>query len=313
MNSQARILIILEALLKGEACTKDLAVKIFGKSTPNTQKNIQNDLKIIKRHFNERYIVTRRGCQKLIDIPQSFHNLYEKSADEMVDIFQFVALFDSERLKLFKESEPKLVAKIRKETDAIFHVFDTPFEELKDEALWKQLKKVIRDRRYISIAYEKNRLQVYNNIKPIRIVYAKNNWYLAALLTENIETFDFTFFRISNIKHITIEANNFHRDMQVIEHLRGMQSLYERYDVPSYEVRVLISKDIAKYFKKKKYLKSQTILKEKADGSLSVSFSVNCDMEIIPLIKQWAPDIVVESPHELKKKMEDIFKKYLQD
>ena len=49
------------------------------------------------------------------------------------------------------------------------------------------------------------------------------------------------------------------------------------------------------------------------DGDLIISYQINSDMEIIPLIKTWIPHIKIISPNKLKKRIEDEIKKYLND
>lgn len=311
MNSEFRLLHIIQRMMEKEVSNKMLALEIFGVDTPNNNTKIRNSIKVIEAFFGENYVRTGKSTHKLVEMPKVMRNMNVNSSEGMMEVFEFISLFDTHKLKLFELSEPELVRKIKKETKAIYHLFDKPFEEVENEEIWKKLKRVVRDRRYISIAYKKNRLKTYNNIKPIRIVYGHNNWYLAALLTEEIGEYDFTFFRINNIRHVEVNTQSFHQDPQVIKHLENMQSLFEQYNVPSYKVELEVSANIATYFKSKKYLSSQVIIEEKEDGTLLVCYNITNKEEILPLIKKWVPDVRVKSPNKLEEEVKNLYREYV--
>ncbi|SFV63989.1 transcriptional regulator, putative [hydrothermal vent metagenome] len=311
MNSEKRVLYIVNRLLEKEVSNSILAMEIYGEDSANSRTKVRNSIKVIKNTFGEKCVETAKGKHKLVDIPKTMRDLYKNSAKGMMEVFEFISLFDSHKLEVFEQSEPELVAKIKKETTSLYHLFDSPFEPIEDEQVWQDVKKSVKYRQYISVAYKKNKLRTYNNIKPIRIVYAKNNWYLAALLTEEIDDFDFTFLRINNIKHIEINKNTFYEDAQVLSHLKNMQSLFESYNMPQEEIFIEVSKSIATYFKRKKYLKTQEIVEECKDGSLLIRYKITNYMEILPIIKQWIPNIRIIKPISLKNKIEQIFRDYV--
>lgn len=312
MNSQRRLLYIIDRLLEKEVGNAELAVEIFAEESDTTRTNVRNSIKVIKEHFGDKLVSTRKGYHKLVDVPQSMRELYKSSPNDMLEIFEFITLFDAPKLEYFEKSEPALVKKIKKETKVLYQLFDTPFERVEDSEKWKQIKKCVKNRRYASIVYKKNKLLTYNNIKPIRIVFASNNWYLAALLTEDRKgEYDFTFFRLNNIMHIEIEATSFNEERGAVVHLENMQSLFERYDIDKYDVMLLVDKEVSSYFRQKKYLKSQKITEEREDGSLLVSYTINNTMEILPLIKQWLPHAHVVKPTALKDEITQVLQTYL--
>lgn len=312
MNSERRLLYIIDRLMKEELSNSQLANEIFGTDSDNTRTKVRNTLKVIAEHFGERLVSTRKGYHKLIELPKNLKELYNNTSNEMIELFEFVSLFDSKKLDFFEQSEPELVRKIKKDTNTIYHMFDKPFEEIENIEIWQQLKKAVKERRYISLAYEKNKLLTYNCLKPLKIVFANNNWYLATLLTEATDDYDFTLLRINHIKHLKLEATNFQREPIAIKHLQEMQSLFERYNIEKYTVTVKIDKSVASYFKQKKYLRSQKIVEEKKDASLIVEYTINNTLEMLPLIKQWLPHIHVIEPQSLKSEIEQILRDYIQ-
>ncbi len=312
MNSERRLLYIIDKLLEKEVSNAELAIDIFGEDSDKNRTNVRNSIKVIREYFGEKLVDTRKGYHKIVDVPQRMKELYRNSPQEVLEVFEFISLFDAPKLEYFEKSEPALVRKIKKESQSIYHLFDVPFEHIEDDSVWKKIKKCVKEKRYISIVYRKNKLLSYNNIKPIRIVFASNNWYVAALLTEDLkDEYDFTFFRLSNIKHIEVEAKTFNEDRKAIVHLENMQSLFERYDIPNYDVELLVDKEVSSYFKQKKYLKSQHIIEERKDGSLLVAYKINNGMEILPLIKLWMPHAHVVKPIALKEEVAQILKVFI--
>jgi hypothetical protein len=312
MNSEERLLYIVDRLLDQEVSNASLATEIFGENNANNRTKVRNSIAVIKKTFGEKCVETAKGKHKLIDIPQVMRELYKNSAKGMIEVFEFISLFDSKKFDIFKQSEPELVTRIKKETDEIYSIFDKPFEEITNQELWHEIKSVVKNRRYISVVYKKNELKTYNHIKPIRIVYAHNNWYLAVLLDDEEKNYDFTPLRINNIIHLEKDEGKFHNEPEAIAHLNNMQSLFEGYKMPRQEVQVEVSKKIAVYFRHKKYLKTQKIIDERKDGSLLLSYEISTSKEIFPLIKQWIPHIRIVHPLPLKEEIEKIFRDYIQ-
>jgi predicted DNA-binding transcriptional regulator YafY len=69
----------------------------------------------------------------------------------------------------------------------------------------------------------------------------------------------------------------------------------------------------AQYFRAKKHLPTQKIVKEKEDGSLVLSYRVTQIIEMDDLVKRWIPHIRVVSPVALKEKIINEISAYLLD
>ncbi|GEM_PF-1868800 len=311
MNSQERILYILEALAKKECCSKELSRNIFGVDDSKHLRLIQNDIKIIKKIYGEKLHSSKRGCYKFISIPSTLNDIYTVSPKELLNLFEFIALFDTKMLNIFKQSNATLIKKLKKDTTAIYKIHTQPIEEIKNTQIWNTLKDAVKYRRYLSIAYHRNKLKTYNDIKPLKIVFAQNNWYLAALVSEKDNPYGFTFFRINHIIGIKVEAKTYQKDLTAMKFLENFQTLFEVYGAKKFKVELLAQKEISSFFKQKKYLESQTITKTYEDGSILLSFYVTDFMEITPLIKQWLPYLVIHSPQTLKEELKTILHQYL--
>ena len=75
-----------------------------------------------KEYFGEKLIATRKGYHKLVDVPQRMRELYSNSPNDMLEVFEFISLFDAPRLAYFEKSGPELVAKIKKETKTLYQL-----------------------------------------------------------------------------------------------------------------------------------------------------------------------------------------------
>ena len=75
-------------------------------------------------------------------------------------------------------------------------------------------------------------------------------------------------------------------------------------------MQIEVDKSIKRFFKQKKFLSSQTILKE--DDNLFLSYKITNDMEILPLVRKWLPNIKIISPKSTKDKFKNELQSYLQ-
>ncbi len=311
MNSQERLLYILERLTQNACTTKDLAIEVFGNDESKHIRAIQNDVKLLKKRYPEKIVVPRKGYIKFAEVPDFMGKVMSNDVEDVSELFEFIALFDANMLKLFEEREPLFVKKLRREIKSIYYIKDDPIEEIQNKEIWKVLKKSVKDKRYLSISYKKDKLRAYNNIKPLKIVFARNNWYLAAINTEEKYGFEFTFFRINHIVSATLEMSKFHEDVEALKHLKSIQTLFQLYKEPTYPIRIWVKPEAAPYFSSKKYLHSQKIEKKHEDGSLEISFQINHPMEILPLVKRWLPHLVVMEPKSLHADMTTLLESYL--
>ena len=310
MNAQERILYVLEKIHNRPTTAKELCYDIFESTEANKIRLIQKDIKLLKDQYpnsiektGEHYI--------LLKLPDFMQTLMESNTDDLVELFEFITLFDAKMIDLFEQKEPVFVKKLKKEIRSMYHIQDDPIESIGDKDIWRAVKKAVRQKRYISIGYKKDKLHAYNDIRPVKIIFARNNWYLAAINTEEKHDFDFTFFRINHITSVSFEEKNFKEDFEALKHLENLQSLFERYRVERYKVKVLVKPEVAPYFKNKKYLRSQQIEQQNEDGSLILSFSINNTMELLPIVKRWMPHMIVQEPQHLKNEIEEIVSTYL--
>ena len=308
MTQSKRILTILKELTTNQkVCTKHLAL-----SLDESERNIQRDIKIIKEFLGDSLIQIERGCYQLLSSSYILDLFKEQNnSNELKNFFEFLSLMDSKLLKFLEGDEFKFIKQIKKDTKEIYAVFENPIEELQKYHFLADMKLAIKDRRYCDIVYNEKEPRDLKNIQPQKIIYAKNNWYLVAMTQNYKPNGGFKMFRINFIDKFILLPKTFHKNLQAQKHIQHMQSLFQNFDQPNYEVKIWVDKEVARHFRVKKYLSSQKI--EKDDGDLILTYQVNDDMEIIPLIKTWIPYLKVISPLSLKEKLHKEIKKYISD
>ena len=284
----------------------------YGKS----DKTIRRDLDIIKKVFPETFHLIRgeQGCYKAVT-NELFSNI--TSAENMsllvqtFNIAQRSNLFDS--LEIGKADKSIIERKI-KESKNIYLFKTKPFENKSgDFQLFKKLESAIYHRKEIIIEYEvKGRSEQYT-VKPYKIIFVNENFYLACEVEH--PDYRFSLFRVSKIQSATPTKKTFHQDREITGFIKDMQTPMAKY-TPNYKERLIdivveVSAAKAHYFKSKKYLPSQKIIEEKSDGSLIIEYRVTRELEIEDLVKRWIPHMRVISPVSLKERIFKDLREYM--
>ena len=219
-----RILETLKQLSQGQKiCVKSLALQYN-----ESQRSIQRDIKILKDFLKDSIISCERGCYQLLSTNHFLQLIQQdKSSKDLRSFFEFMMLVDTNLLNLLQGNEFSFIKQIKKDTNTIYKIFDNPIESLKNVEFFDQMKEAVKNRRYCDIIYYETTIKELNNIQPQKILYANNNWYLAAI-TENYKMNNgFKLFRINYIESFIIKPNTFHTNIQAQSHIQQMQSLFE--------------------------------------------------------------------------------------
>ena len=306
MSQAQRILKILSILQKEEqVCTQTLC-DIFDANT----RKVQRDIEILKEFLGDKLFSPKRGCYSLQSKNELF--TYLKEQKELKPFFEFITLFDDKQFSIFDQKEFPIIKQIRREAKAYYHILENPIEELHSPHI-ETIKEAISQKRYASLTLNETELRELHDIKPLKIVFAEGNWYLAAMTKNYQANNGFKFFRINFITTFKLLPQTFHRDIESENFIKNFQSLFQNYNIPTYEVRLEVDAKVSRYFKVKKHLKSQQIIEEKPSGNLIMTYQINNEMELIPFIKKWLPHIRVLSPRSLKTQIKKEIALYLQE
>ncbi len=147
-------------------------------------------------------------------------------------------------------------------------------------------------------------------VEPYRVVAFDGIWYLFA---KDMDDAKIKTYLISRIEEFRASTKTFKYDKERINTiLAGVHTAWFE-DGNSFSVKVKIKKEIAHYFKLKKFLHSQEIKEEQKDGSLIVTFRVSSDEDVDNLIKAWLPHIEVVSPLRFRQRIATELEQYLKE
>jgi predicted DNA-binding transcriptional regulator YafY len=317
-NPQARVLELLRRFNDGQkVCIEALQNDIIweGKS----EKTIRRDLDVIKEYFPDSFELIRggkgeKGCYKAIT-KDIFNNFMDKETLAlMVQTFNIAQRNNIlERLNIGEDDKRIINSKIRKSKEC-YEFITKPYETKKgDVALLKEMERAINYKRYTTLTQKENNGLKEYRVKPYKIVFMNENFYLAC---ENIsEEYPFSIFRISNIEKIKLHTKTFYINPDIESFIKEIQTPFSKYtpNFRNHMVEVLVEVDRTKtrFFKAKNFLPSQKKVEQKDDGSLILSFKVTQEIEMEELIKKWIPYMRVIKPLSLKQKIENDLKRYL--
>ncbi len=319
-NPQARVLELLKRFNDGQkVCIEALQndPMWFKKS----EKTIRRDLDVIKEYFPESFELIRgakgeKGCYKAIT-KEVFNNFMDKDTIAlMVQTFNIAQRNNILQGLNISEDDKRIInAKIKKSQEC--YLFLTkPYESKKSNVtLLKEIERAIEWRRYIVLEYKvDNDIKNYR-LKPYKIVFMNENFYLACENTD--EEYLFSIFRLTQIQSITLETKTFHINPDIEEFIKHMQTPFSKYR-PGFrnhliDVVVEVESEKAKFFKAKHFLPSQRVIETKDDGSLLLSFKVTQEMEMEELVKKWIPYMRVIEPQSLKETIAADLRVYLNE
>jgi len=317
-NPQARVLELLKRFNDGKkVCIESLQndAMWFGKS----EKTIRRDLDVIKEYFPDSFELIRggkgeKGCYKAItkDVFNSFMD--KDTIALMVQTFNIAQRNNVlEDLNISEDDKRIIDSKIRK-TKECYEFITKPYETKKgDVKLLKEIERAIDWKRYAIITQREGNTSKEYEVKPYKVVFMNENFYLACENTS--EEFPFSMFRLTNIYKVKLHTKTFHKNPDIESFIKNLQTPFPKYR-PEFrkhliEVIVEVSSEKARFFKAKNFLPSQKTIEEKENGSLVLSFKVTQEMEMEELIKKWIPYVKVVTPSSLKQKIEDDLEKYL--
>jgi len=202
------------------------------------------------------------------------------------------------------------------------------FEELKNEKMVKnfdKLKKAIENKEYINLEVKYSLHPKFYDVKPIRLVFLDNNWYIAFEYYDNKKKQKiFRLGRVAFVKSIEYLKDNKYSDKNRFQ-TKDIQKYLDWLDKEIQNSMTFYGKepkiatlkatgDIAQYFKDgmKKFLSSQKIIKED-ENEVIFSVTYTNELEIMPFVQRWLPDLVILEPQELKYHYKEKLQQILQN
>jgi len=239
----------------------------------------------------------RRKTYKLIKPIDIFVEAFEKSNE--------IGWFFS----MAHDADPLVFKELEQFTNTQKHIYkfkNTPFEDvnsLEGKSTFKRLKTAVELHEYRDIKFYHND-EVHKNLKCIKLVFMDNNWYIAYIDEEDMLKFG----RVSFIEEVIYSKDkNSYQSMLVKKHLefidKNLQNSMTIFNKPIQTALLKAHQPVAKYFEEdmKKFLSTQKFVKKQDDGTVLFSIEYTQELEILPFIQKWLPDLEIVEPSSLKK------------
>lgn len=314
-NQTARVLELIKRFNNGQKISIEALSNEdlwFGKS----EKTIRRDLDVIKEYFPDSYELVKgeKGCYKAIT-KNAFDNFINAEfMSLMVQMFNLANKSDLFSNFDLDDNDKKILESKIKDSKKCYEFKTKPFENFKsDSVLLKELEHKIKHQKYINIEYDINGKINKFEVKPYKIIFINENFYLACEIES--EKLEFAMYRLSKIKSIEDTPKTYYKNIEIEDFIKDIQtpfSFYKR-DYKKHLITVILEVDKSKayYFENKKYLKSQEKLETLENGNLLIKYKVTQEMEIEELVKRWIPFVKVIEPLSLKEKIDSDLTKYL--
>lgn len=281
------------------------------------KKTLERYLKEIESLYS--HIVTiKKGKQnvwKLVSVSDIF-NAFIQNSEDISQLFLMAQEFDPE---ILKELEKGTFSKIAKNDENVFLFKNSIMEEVQSEhtkELFRNLKQAIKNNEYRDMVYAYATSKEYKNIKCLKLIFMDNNWYLAFIN----EAKRLEFARLSFIEKVTYASKNSYQRKDIepyLDFLKNIQNAMTLYGVKSKVATIKATPNIAKYFEAhmKKFLPSQSFKEKLDDGSVLFTVQYTQELEVLPFIQKWLPDLIVLEPKELQEayvyKLQESLKNHL--
>ena len=209
----------------------------------------------------------------------------------------------------FKSSFNEILKKVLcKECESVFYAKIPEGVKLdRDMPFVKEIEKAIEEAQKVEFYYLKDGKEKWLRVEPLKIAFFDGFWYLVCRIPGKDWILKL---RIENIRRLEVLGSHFSVPANIKTMLDESVNIWfsEKRDK---EVVVKVDKEIARFFRQKKYFPLQKIKKENKDGSLIIESKVCQYMEAIPVVLRWLPLVQVLEPKEMEKEIEERVKGYL--
>jgi predicted DNA-binding transcriptional regulator YafY len=289
----------------GEICMVDTALQKRLDITPRQLYRYMEDIcrifqNIVKETkptaHSRKSAIHYRICKDKID---DNIKVLKYLAEQGEDTAYLLSLLQTNNPKLFEKYDKSKIGKNISADRDIFCFKVNPFEEAAHKS-FATVQRSIKEKEYRNIKYES---KLFENVKCLKLVFTDNNWYLLGEYR-----FSMRLFRISFIESVDYPngKSNYALTKELQDkcerYLSVMQNAMTLFDKPRQKAILRASANVSRYFKNdmKKFFPSQNFIKESDDGAVEFSVLYTQDMEILPFIKRWLPDIEIVEPKELR-------------
>lgn len=303
-NQTMRVLELLKRFNDGQI-VKISELKSDALWEGKSEKTIRRDLDVIKQYFPDSFACVRGegGAYRAIT-KASFENFLDTKALSFFALAYNLAsknqLFDTFG---FDESAKSALKAKLKSANACYSFVSRPFESIESKAeILKSLEFAITYRRKINLKYKNDQKTLeFKEINPYKIVFMSENFYLICASERGVSKF-----RITQIKSVDILSHSFHANADIIKFIECIQTPFATFGKESMAVRLKISAQKARFFKAKKFFRSQMIEQSLENGDIIVSYKITNFNEIKSFILSWLGSVEILEPRALKDELNEL-------
>lgn len=217
------------------------------------------------------------------------------------DLKSFAQLAGVEQL--FPEATPQfLVALLDTLCQGSFLVHGHQYERFKPhDKSFDLLNEAVTGQRICRLTYRDTPRELH----PYRLINKNGIWYLAATEQGQLKAFAF-----SRISQLSVTEQTFTPDATIQANIENEDDIW--FSREKTEVLLSIAPEIAYYFRRRKLLPKQELVRELESGGLIVSSQISHVDQILPLAQFWLPRIRVVEPAWLRERLETVLRDYLE-
>ncbi|HHS6863192.1 TPA: helix-turn-helix transcriptional regulator [Campylobacter jejuni] len=276
-----RLVQILSKFNNGESLSAQELAQEFNVDTRTIQRDLNERLTFMPiKKENGRYVLESFALGKL-----SFK-----------DIQNFATLSGIAELYP-KLDQGFIVDLLSHRVNKVLMVKNEGFQKV-DYELFKDLSVAILKHNVLNFFYKEKERQ----IKPYKLVNYKGIWYLLGDESDKLKHFN-----LDKISKLRTKNENFIPNEKLEKQIQNDPNIWLG---ESKEVILKLDKNAKEYFFRKEILSNYQIIDED-ETSYTLSTQVSYEDEILYLVKQWIPYMKILAPIELKTRLEDILKSYL--
>nr|WP_314887176.1 WYL domain-containing protein [uncultured Campylobacter sp.] len=284
------------------------------------ERTLRRYIEDIKDLFPETFVTENKligqgkrstGVLRVSDKSKDVITILEYLLKNSNDIGWLITLLNENDPNLLSEFEKEISRQV-KEDSKVFLFKTNPLEALQDEPSKRylgELRSAVMRREYRDIRYKYiGEVENLMDSKCLKIVFTDGNWYLA--IEDNEE--NFRLLRVAFIVSLSKSSKNYQSKIldKYKTHFNKIQNAMSLPSEPFQRAVLKASPKVSIYFRKgmKSFFPSQKLNETMSDGSVIFSIDFTQDMEILPFIKRWLPDIEILEPKSLRDKFKDELK-----
>lgn len=172
--------------------------------------------------------------------------------------------------------------------------------------MFDRLNKAIHSHQRIHFHYTKtsDNSSKYYELEPYCLLNKNGIWYVVGIDGGKKKTFCFT-----QMASLDVLLETFAVNQQLVDEIKHTDSI--SYGNQISEVVVQVAPQVAGYFLRRDLLPNQELIRKLETGGLLLASKNVHEMEIVPIVRFWIPNLRIVSPESLQSRMEEGLEQYL--